>query len=119
MFMLSAKAWNTWRWSSTKEHVSPLYLGRCFKYPLGKASRTRGKNKATYLAYTMDWNAILEGDEWYVCEDDDKEEGDGERGGELVCGGKEGGDKEGGDNEGGDSLSDFKGALITNLWTWE
>ena len=62
----------------------------------------------------MGWNAIVEDDEWDVCEDDDKEEGDGERGGELVYGGEEGGDK-----EGGDFLNDFKGVLITNLWTWE
>ena len=93
MFMLSAKSRNAWRWSSAEGPVSPLYLGRCFKYPLGETSKTGGKTKATYLACTMGWNSIVEDDEWDVCEDDDKEEGDGERGGELVCGGEEGGDK--------------------------
>ena len=49
-------------------------------------------------------------------EDDDREDEDedGDSKGELLCGGEEGGDK-----EGGDVLNDFKGVLITNLWTLE
>jgi len=59
----------------------------------------------------MGWNAIVEYGVWGFCEDDDREEEDGDRRGELLCGGEEGGD--------GDVLNDFKGVLITNFWTWE
>ena len=79
IFMLSAKSRKTWRWSSVEGPVSPLYLGKYFKYLARNASRLVGKTKATYLAYTIGWNAIVEGGVWGVCVDEEEEEEDGDR----------------------------------------
>jgi len=111
MFILSAKYGNAWRWSSVEEPVSPLYLGRCSKYPGWNASRFWGKTKAPYLACTIGWNAIVEDGVWDVYVDVEKEEEeDGDKEGVYLCGGEEGGDE-----EWGDLLYDFKGVLITNF----
>ena len=79
MFMLSVKYRNAWRWSSVEEPVSPLYLGRCFKYPGGNASRFWGKTKAAYLVCTIGLNTIVAGGVWGVFVDEEEEEGDGDR----------------------------------------
>ena len=69
MFILSTKSRNGWRWSSTEEPISPLYLGRCFKYPRGNALRFWGKTKVAYLSCTIAWYAIVEDGAWDVCVD--------------------------------------------------
>lgn len=110
MFILPTKSRNDWRWSSTEDQICPLYLGRCFKYPGGNASRFWGKTKAAYLAYTMGWNTIIEDGVWGVCVDDvEEKEQDSDKEGVYPCGVE----------EGGDLLNDFKGVLITSFWTCE
>lgn len=114
IFILSTKSKKAWRWSSAVEPVSPLYMGRYFKYIARNALRLARKTKAAYLAYTIGWNVIVVGGVWGVCvddeeEEDEKEEEEGDWGGVWLRGGE----------EGGDLLNDFKGVLRTNFGTCE
>jgi len=112
--MLFAKSRKSWRWSSVVGPISPLYLGRYFKYAAGNASRLAGKTKATYLACTIGWNVIIEGGVWGVCMDEEEEEYDDEDEEEIEEG--DWGDVwlYGGE-EGGDLLDEFKGVLRTKF----
>lgn len=53
MFILSAKSRKVATWSSAEGPVSPLNVGKCFRYPSGKFAKFWGRTKASYLAITM------------------------------------------------------------------
>lgn len=117
MFILSTKSRKVVTWYSTEGLVSPLNLGKCFRYPSEKFSNIWGRTKVAYISCTMSWKAIVEGGVWGDWLDDEEEEEDDEYEGDeeesvgvLVCGGEK---------YGGYLLEYFKGALITNLWTPE
>ena len=65
--MLSTKSKKASKWYSTDKPVSPLNLGRCFKYPSGNLLSILGSCKEIYIALIIGWKEAIFGD-------DDKDE---------------------------------------------